>query len=186
MQSDIKRKETALMETTRELEDLKKRNMILNTTVSAHRQEIRELRAEKTALESISLQSRSLDEFGRETRREGSTNANVQHGRARKNQRAARLKEENMFLLAAIQRYDSAVMSLREVISVMAEQTIKSGDGTAFLEAQAQSKLKEVLESLMRVKDNQVSSKLCFGAAPGDFFASLRRSVDCLLCCLTC
>ena len=68
----------------------------------------------------------------------------------------ARLKQENIFLLAAIKRYDSAVMSLREVISVMAAQTIKSGDGKTVLEEQAQFKLKQVLDSLMRVKDDQV------------------------------
>ena len=163
MQSDIKRKEAALVETTQELEDLKKRNMILNTTVSAHRQEIRELRAEKNALESISLQSRSLDEISRDTRREGS--AGTRAGRARNNQRTARLKQENMFLLAAIQRYDSTVMSLREVISVISAQTIKSGESNTFLEVPAQHKLREVLESLMRVKDNQVQNKPCHAFA---------------------
>jgi hypothetical protein len=156
MQSDIKRKEDALLDTTRELEDLKQRNMLLNTTVAAHRQEIRELRAEKTFLESLSLHSQSMDEIGRSAKREGSAHAAAGH--ARRNQNTTRLKQENIFLLAAIKRYDSAVMSLREVISVMAAQTIKSGEGKTILEEPAQLKLKQVLDSLMRVKDDQVQS----------------------------
>ncbi len=149
MRSEMKRKETALLETTREVEELKKRNMMLNTALSSHRHEIRELRAEKTAFESLSLQSESIDEgSSRPTSRE------------QRSHHVRRLEQEKNFLLAAVNRYDAAVASLKEVISVMVTQKLKwnSGNGRSPEKNDpVQDKLREVLDSLMRVKEEQVS-----------------------------
>ena len=151
MRSDLKRKEAALLETTREVDELKKKNMLLNTALSSHRHEVRELRAKKSALESLSLQSPSMEEMVREKARAG--------GSERRINKMHKLEQENAFLLAAINRYDSAVVSLKEVISVMVTHKMKGVDHDALdrtMDGPVQDKLREVLESLLRVKDEQV------------------------------
>lgn len=154
MRSEMKRKETALLETTREVEELKKRNMMLNTALSSHRHEIRELRAEKTAYESLSLQSESIDDVF--------TKGGVSSRPTCREQRShhvRRLEQEKNFLLAAVNRYDAAVASLKEVISVMVTQKMKwtSENGRSpGKNDPVQDKLREVLDSLMRVKEEQV------------------------------
>jgi hypothetical protein len=155
MRSEMKRKETALLETTREVEELKKRNMMLNTALSSHRHEIRELRAEKTAFESLSLQSESIDEVM--TKGGGSSRPT---GREQRSHHVRRLEQEKNFLLAAVNRYDAAVASLKEVISVMVTQKMKWNSETGRSPGKndpVQDKLREVLDSLMRVKEEQVS-----------------------------
>ena len=160
MRSEMKRKESALLETTRELEGLKKRNMMLNTALSSHRAEVRELRAEKTALESLSLQSESIDEL--KTKGVGTSGCT---SRERRSHNARRLERENNFLLAAVNRYDAALVSLKEVISVMVTQKTKLsseiGGSRGKMNDPVQDKLREVLDSLMRVKEEQVCCCLC-------------------------
>ena len=95
MKSEMKRKETALLDTTREAEELKKRNMMLNTALSSHRHEIRELRAEKAALESLSLKGSSFDDMMREAGGVGSPRSAGARGSVRRSHRVQRLQEEN-------------------------------------------------------------------------------------------
>jgi chromosome segregation ATPase len=166
MRSDIKLKESALLDTTRELEQLKKRNMVLGTSLSSHRQEIRDLRGEKAVLESLSMRNASqeageiLSYGGTQSRKTGP--AVVSKYLDKSKLKIRELKRENNFLMAALERCDRAMASLKEAIAVIVAQketTGKSGRGREgeLPEDSMREKLKHVLDSLMRVKDQQVS-----------------------------
>lgn len=172
LNSESKRKEHALLESAKEIEELKLKVMELSVTQNHSRSEIRQLNGEKSEMERLLRQQqqivRSLEaaEQKEQDRRlkSGSPSKPIakpgaaskatptSKSTAAKNSAAMqKLAEENAYLVAALQRYDSAVSFLKQTVAIIMTKVHRD-----VLEDGAQTQLQALLDSLIRLKQQHI------------------------------